>query len=415
VSAPATVTCSSDDDVRSTTVETDGVIRGLLAEETYQCVATAEGYEETDPVEITPVGLPPDLSLPILKKEGDAGYHLLQLSILNAVDSGELVSGRYLTVFDPEGRPRWQWPAGGGDVDVSWVGPEQILYGGTGMDLDVPPKIVDLDGTPLWEAPSTVDWKGRQFGVWNHDVGLSADGNSVLALVHDVSSGADPLDFWVIELDRSTGEVRNFLDVYTAGIAALPDPDGSDDPYHPNSVWDDESRIYVNLRGVSRLLCFDRFSGELLWWLGMGSEFQLLDKDGNPLPDSEWFFNAHDLKLIDGLLYVFDNGAERKNVGTISYSRVLVMRIDEAKRTATIEVSWEDPSEGPHWLAPIWGGVDPVPDGLSVAISNLWWVNDEGPHSALLHLDSQQNVSWKLYFEDPHVALYRSEWRPTFP
>jgi len=216
-------------------------------------------------------------------------------------------------------------------------------------------------------------------------------------------------------LDRSTGEVRNFLDVYTAGIAALPDPDGSDDPYHPNSVWDDESRIYVNLRGVSRLLCFDRFSGELLWWLGMGSEFQLLDKDGNPLPDSEWFFNAHDLKLIDGLLYVFDNGAERKNVGTISYSRVLVMRIDEAKRTATIEVSWEDPSEGPHWLAPIWGGVDPVPDGLSVAISNLWWVNDEGPHSALLHLDSQQNVSWKLYFEDPHVALYRSEWRPTFP
>lgn len=414
VSAPATVTCTSADDERQATADQDGVIRGLLAEETYNCLASAEDYADSPAVSLTPPALPADLSLPVIRKEGDAGFHLLQLSILNPVDQGDLLSGRYLVVFDDQGRPRWQFPGGGGDVDVSWVGKEEILFGGTGMDTVYRPMIVDLDGNLLWEEPETVDWKGRTLGGWNHDVGLSYDGTRVLALVHDLGIGADPLDFGVVELDRETGEVLNYLDVFVNGVAALPEPDGAD-PYHPNSIWDDESRIYVNLRGASRLLCFDRSSGELLWWMGMGGQFQLLDTDGTPLPDDQWFFNAHDAKVIDGRLTIFDNGLERGQLDGPSYSRVLSMRIDETARTATIESAWQDPRVGAKWLAPIWGGVDPIPGGLSVAISNLWWLNDEGPHSALLHVNDDQKLTWGLEFEDPHVGLYRSEWRPEFP
>lgn len=74
-------------------------------------------------------------------------------------------------------------------------------------------------------------------------------------------------------------------------------------------------------------------SGEVLWRLGREGDFTAESDDPNP-----WFSHQHDgVWLEDGRLLVFDNGNYRFDSDDTARSRGQVWRLDEGKRTATLE------------------------------------------------------------------------------
>lgn len=411
VSAPSTVVCTTTDDERVLEVEEEGTIRGLLASEEYSCVAQAEGWSDSSPVQVNVEALPTDLPLPTVKIRGDAGFHLLQYSKLNDLSDEKAIEARYLAVLDDKGRPRWQFPGGAGDVDTSWVAPGQILFGGFGIDKPFPPTVVDLDGKVLWMGPDEVVIGGRPYGDWNHDVGLNAEGNGVMGLVRQLDTGPDDYNFQILELSLENGEVLWFWDAFTYAADVLPPPVGLD-PYHANSVWEDGGRIYVSLRADNRVIAIDKATNQVLWSMGPGLDFALQDTDGQPLAEIEWFYSQHDVKVVGDLMYVYDNGNERKEAGGTADTRVAVYRIDEERRIATREMMWTKKG----WFTFLWGGLDPIPGGYSVAASSLYWMEEGGPNAELFHLDAAgEELTWRVQFEDPTVSLYRSEWSAEFP
>src|SRR5262249_42163263 len=75
-------------------------------------------------------------------------------------------------------------------------------------------------------------------------------------------------------------------------------------------------------------------TGQVLWRLGLGGDFKILDGD-----DSLWFSHQHDAQILpDGVsLLLFDNGNTRtwRNSGQ-GNSRGQLWRIDEAAGTAKL-------------------------------------------------------------------------------
>ncbi len=76
-------------------------------------------------------------------------------------------------------------------------------------------------------------------------------------------------------------------------------------------------------------------SGDVLWRLGNEGDFTAISDDLSP-----WFSHQHDGTILeDGRLLVFDNGNFRREDDSTANSRGQVWRLDEDKRTATLELN----------------------------------------------------------------------------
>lgn len=74
-------------------------------------------------------------------------------------------------------------------------------------------------------------------------------------------------------------------------------------------------------------------SGNVVWRLGEGGDFSLVDESGDPWP---WFSHQHDARLVDGQLIVYDNGNTRVDRRGGGNSRGQVYRLDEQTMRATL-------------------------------------------------------------------------------
>lgn len=408
----------------------DFVVRALLADATYACVATADGAT-SNTAEVTPPPLPDTLPLPSVVVPGDpatVGLHLVNLGRLGDPAADEYFVDEWLVVLDADGRPRWrrEGAGGGGDIDATWLPEGAVLYGGDRGASSIPPTVRDLDGDLLFQAPDDAATAFEEPGSWHHDAGVSADGASVWALaVERIPDAERPEIDWegfvVKRVDRATGETTWAWSASEDGVAGglAPGSAANRQPHHANAVQDveeaDGTKLYVSLRNPSRVLKVDVATGAVDWSLGQGGDFVLLDADGAPAADDLWFYGQHDVKRVGDLLVVYDNGLYRAQHGGTAYSRALVLELDEDARTARIVTSWRDVRDGEDWYSPAWGGLDLHPDGaLDLALGHWWWLSPDAPfRSALARLVPDgaggADVAWRVEFDEPEIGLYRAD------
>lgn len=414
------------------------VIRGLLAGTRYACTATVDRSSSEEPsseeVSVTTPPLPATFPVVELSVPGDpalVGYHLVNLARLidPALDEEVFFSGEYVAILDAEGRPRWRYPGeGGGDIDVTWLGDGRILFGGFGAEVSTAPTIVDLDGATRLLVPESQDATWEVPASWHHDVGISEDGGSIWALDEESipldTDGAVWEGFVVKQLDITTGATLDAWSSMDDGVARgglLPGTRTDRFPFHANAVWDrmesDGAKLYVSLRDANQVIRIDLATRQVDLKIGLGGNLTLLHADGSPASDGDWFFGQHDVKRVGDRLVVYDNGVHRADYGSLEVSRALVLLLDEAAGTATIETSW---GSNPDWDEPAWGGLDRREDGrLDLAVGNFWWILPERAPIrsalALLAPDDEgagaggATEEWRLLFPDREIALYRSD------
>jgi hypothetical protein len=388
------VVCQGADDSRSVTVEDSAVLRFLLADTLYRC--TQGSFEKEVRTQALPEGMPlPTVSVP----SEEAGYHLLYPHEWSNRDTGI----GWLMVVDGLGRIRWQLLlAEELAMDLTWM-----VEGFFVTATDLAPQLLDLDGQRLWQEP----WEaGSAYEIpesWNHDGAPTEDGSSVLSISKEQlpsKTDTSPEGFLIRETDWETRQLRWSWSSAVDGADRLKPLAHPEDPYHANTVIEYQDAILVNLRRTSQILKINHDTKKIEWILGDNGDFALLDQQGQPSED--WFEGPHDIKLIDGMLYLFDNRTSRQG------SRILVLAIDESKRTAQLEREWLLEQE-PPWYAPAWGGVDLLSDGtLSVAYGDQG--DPDQPPAAVFLIDPDNRLRWRLDFPEGW-AIYRSDWKAELP
>jgi hypothetical protein len=407
---PRTVTCSAGEDVRSADVDGEGFVRGLLADTTYDCDSGDYATSVKTP------SIPSDLQLGTVEVAADVPWHLLNV---NHEQADRDLADRFLVIVDERGRPRWQLEGvGGSDIDATWLGDGQILFGGDNYYGEhLPPTVIDLDGAVLWQADDERATRLQDHEGWHHDVGFDAENPDRLwALTGETvgSGAAEYRSFIVLGIDHATGET---VTTWSGSGHADALPEGEEwDRWHANAIWDvaegDETALYLSLRRVGAVVKIWPEADELAWWLGYGGDWTLLEADGTEADVTRWFYGQHDVKRIGDRLTMFDNSARRPTELGTPPTRVLELALDEEARTARIAFEW---SLTPAWSAYRWGGVDPLDDGGYCVNATRDPVEDAGNEpTQLLHVSAGGAVEWQVTFEEG-TGMYRAMELESFP
>lgn len=405
--------------------EQQTVIRGLKADSQYTCwsetvASSSEESHRSTPLTFAVGKLPLDLEAPRIQIPSQdlarTGYMLINYGTLHFPWR---IENRYILLLDPQGNIRWFYSnAGGGDVDASFLGNDQLLIGGNGGET-VPATIIGLDKRVVFQDRQTLTRPGELENSTNHDVGLSEDGQSIYTMTY-ASTGVYN-SFVIKEIDIATDEVIWDWSGLEEGVQAGVLPPGSaddTDPHHANAIddqWENgKEYLYVSLRDQNQVLKIDKLTGAVVWKLGVGGDFTLLDSNGAPAEDARWFFHQHDAKVYGPrLLALHDNGVGREAYGGRDYTRALQLELDQVAMTARIRFEYTEQG----WEEPIWGGYDVLSDGRSLVAQGHCWeceVSNPGPsptrrRSSLVELDPRGHVLWRAELPSEKAHLYRVE------
>jgi hypothetical protein len=400
LAGPASATCTSPDDPAEVhhvaspdTRARELVVYGLLADTAYTCEILAAG--RTWPVAFRTEPLPdflPSWEL-VAADSGWGGYTLLNHGTDDRTDRQAKI-----LLVDRDGALRWyhQVPFNAPDLDVSWLGDGQVLYGG---GYAAPPTIVDLAGAVVARA--------AEVDVYHHHVERLPDAR-FLTLTLDPNTAGDVswtgMEVEILEPDLASTSwawpTQRGVDEGWLPVQASPG-----DPYHVNSVARIDEALYVNFRNLSTLAKLDADTGDLAWLLGPTGDFALLNTDGTPADPADWFYGAHAPEHHGTRILLHDNGFLRP--GELQ-SRILALELDEAALTARILWSYEEPG----WYEPIWGDVDELPDGhVLFTRAHCGTCRPSDPSTtAIVEIDpTTLEVVWRLQFADVHDAGYRAE------
>lgn len=108
---------------------------------------------------------------------------------------------------------------------------------------------------------------------------------------------------------------------------------------HGNSVVPvpGENAYLMSLRNVSRVIKIDRGTGDVIWQMGEGLDFEWI---GNEQEYDKWFHMQHDANwLDDGRFFVYDNSYFASSPGDTLWSRAMELEVDED--AMTVELLWE--------------------------------------------------------------------------
>lgn len=388
---------------------------GLLADATYTCVAqTTGGTCQGKTATVSVVTEPSPVPLPMLALHPE--HQTSTWGAYTLFNHQRPCAGDHLNrllVVDPEGRPRWDYEIGmdyESSIDIESVlySKDSVLWAG-GQQVEGSPEIVGLDGVVRYEAT----YPGSELDVYHHDMEQLPDGR-ILGIVesdvHGVNTSGEE-DTWngfsLVEHDPATGEVTWRWDAQTAyDFGELPAAAPEDyDPYHANSVVvvndADGEGAYVGLLDQNVLLRIDRATGHVLYAVGPGRDFQVVDGNGVS-PDDEWFDHFHGANLYGDRMYVYDNA------WTTDQTRAMSFRIYGANRT--IEPVWSWTEYG--WEEPNWGDVDELPSGAVLILMShrICGGGGEDHPGALVEVDpATQEVKWRLDFLDDDDSTYRAQ------
>ncbi|MEQ1502125.1 MAG: aryl-sulfate sulfotransferase [Myxococcota bacterium] len=421
VDPPAAITlrCAAPDladEVHQVEIPADAtgpvVLRGLLSDTAYTCVATGPGGAIGATSVVTPPlpdGLPDRFEVTESDPRSAGGF-----TLTNWFRTSD-ASDQHVIVVDPEGRVRWHWELGedcSSSLDAAPAGPGRIVVGG---GETVNPRLVDLDGHVSWISPDPEVGDG-----FHHHVESLPDGD-VLSLVttFDQRDGVGPTwrGFRVEQRDPDTDAVTwDWNSQQGVDAGTLAPGAGDDNPYHANAaaVVDDDPdgpAVWISAKAQNAILRIDRGTEVLRDAIGVGGAFSLYDADGAPLTDLDWFYGQHAIEVDLPFVRMIDNGVGRP--GHFPSTRALELEVDLEARTATIGWSWTEDG----WFEPVWGDIDALaggPEGPTVRITRGHFVPDgvapigSGP-SSIVEVDrATGDVVWRLVFDAAH-AVYKSE------
>jgi len=204
------------------------------------------------------------------------------------------------------------------------------------------------------------------------------------------------------EIDIATGRrlfewrARDHVDL-TESYAPLPQGNSAHLPYdyfHANSVGlAADGNIILSARHTWTVYKLDKRTGRVIWRLGG-------KKSDFPLDANAKFSWQHDFRQRrDGSYGLFDNGAgvtkER------DYSRGLVLKLDEAARTATFVREFVHPEK---LSAPTQGNFRELPDGGSF----IGW--GQKPHFTEHNADGTVRLAGRLPLDNQSYRAYKAEW-----
>lgn len=380
------------------------LLQGLLADTTYQCQVLDPLRDDQAVADGTGTTPPADVPAPWHIVEHDPSRSYGAYTLFNVGDGDSNVEPHQLVIVDALGRLRWtklipdEFP----DCDATLLLPDQtVLYGG---GQGISPTIETLAGEVLWQAPE----RPHENRYHHHAERLPS--GEVLTMTHteefDPSGSGQTWIGFQIERWNEAGEMTwSWTSQRAVDEGWLPVPGPSAvDPWHANSVAVDEQGItYVNLRQKSWLLAIDP-DGQVLWRLGNGGDFTLVDAAGTVLPNTEWFYGAHAPEHYGDRILFHDNGYGR--AGIPRYSQALEMIIDTTAMTATPTWSWTEDG----WYEPIWGDIDELPTGnilLGRGHCGSCTPDDQSEVTEV-HRDSG-DVVWRLAFDDRRYGLFRAQ------
>ncbi len=190
-----------------------------------------------------------------------------------------------------------------------------------------------------------------------HEFVLTRRSTALVILYHAIEWDMSPLggarfgsaiDCVIQELEVETGRVLfewhtlDHIDLDETRIVYNP-PDNRDHPYdyfHMNSIEEDaDGNLIISARHTFAIYKIDRRSGEIAWRLhGERSDFEM--EEGT---EFRW---QHDARVhADGTLSLFDNHESRQDMGDTTWSRGLVLQLDEVAMTATLVREYIHPTE----------------------------------------------------------------------
>lgn len=371
---------------------------GLLADTVYHCEAATLGHPATTASHAVRVGsLPRE---PALSGTGSSAASWGAWTVLLWDVRADL--SRHIVIVDPDGRLRWIYeieagPLPGIEVTVTEEG--KVLAGG---GPDYPPRLLSLSGDPEWVMPPLPDGE-----AYHHDVELHGD--EIVALATETFSGTELewIGFQVLGLGVPTGDTRWRVSSAHAVEAGdlMPGSTPGEDVYHANAVSMIDDHLTVSLAQSNQIIRLDAGSGEALWQLGAGLDFQLLDPAGVPvLDDAAWFYGQHDPEWHGDRVLMLDNGTTP--LREPRYSRALELEVDPAAGTARILWEWRDPG----WFSPIMGDADRLPNGNVLLSRPRCYTCPSSVRSSIVELDpATDEVVWRLDFLDDTDSLYRAE------
>lgn len=315
---------------------------------------------------------PPRIQVVDLDAGASSGVVLVTPSLVpsaRGVDEAEAIAegkGQAgVMILDRRGELVWFQPTDGlaTNLEVQQYRGQPVLTYWTGKIVDGIGygKVVLLDGAYRTIATVT-GGNGLQADL--HDFTLTPQGTALVTAYTTRAADLRPVggarhgmvqDGVVLEVDISTGRVLHEwhsldhvgVDETYASLTA-----GAFDYFHLNSVsLDDDANLLVSARNTWTLYKVDRTTGEVVWRLGgKRSDFAM-----GAATNFEWQHHAR--RLADRRLTVFDDAATPAEE---TQSRALVLVVDEATRTVTLDRAYTHPAK---LLASYEGSVQVLPDG----------------------------------------------------
>jgi hypothetical protein len=385
---------------------------GLLADTPYGCTLS-------DP-DGTPLWWGSFLTDPL--PEGMAVMRVSGEPSRTALDEGYLLVNHWklgsrpevqrLLVVDGHGQIRWYlaFPdAETGGLAGTWLTPDTMITGG---GQSSPPALRDLSGDAWFTVPPELEPDPG----YHHEALVTSEGWLVsLQGVTNTLGGASFVGFRIEAYDPATGELAWEYDSQAdvdAGVLPVPPPTDPD-PYHANAISfvDDDPEgpgVWVALRGLGTVARIDKASRRITYQLGPGLTDQLVDPDGQPLSDDDWFWSLHDpeVQVRDGAIEIllYDNGGRRPGA---PYSRAARYRLSAP---GTVELLWEWTE--PRWYEPNFGSVQTLPDGhVLIGTGHCVDCGTPGDTAWVAEVDPvTQSVVWRLDLTGDDDSLYRAEY-----
>ena len=295
------------------------------------------------------------------------------LAVVTALEDNEST----LLMFDMEGRPRWFYRmedlANAAGTEAHLAADSSILLGGAVLAGKSPIKL-DLTGATIWEGP--VQPEVGVYGFMHHTFQQIQNGN-YLTLISEFEDGR--LFDVVVELDETLNTVHSWStedlfaeqDTSAWGNAALVDLDGGFG--------------YYNSRHNHTLYKYDRDSGDVIWALGAGGDFEMTTAHDEP-----WLGGQHAPEIHgDGTILFMDNGWNQR-----TYSRVIEYSLDTERMEASI--AWEYPGElaVDEWYNSTWGDANRLPNGNTLITAGSM-INGESP-SRIFEVMEDGTLVWEL-------------------
>ncbi len=380
-------------------------LQGLLADTNYECRAevTQEGSTRQLEATFSTGSLPDWVRLPELS--GDPERSWGAYTLLNHFVNGKDVDEQKLLIFDRHGRVRWYLDLQDNitNVDASYLGDGTVLYGG---GYGAPPRVIDLFNNVLFQGAAPVDGVNH-----HHDTEMLPSGRiAALFTTRDQLDEEEWTGFGVEVIEVPSGEIVWSYASQTAVDAGELAP-GEGDPWHANALQIIEEDgvlkdVYVNLRDINVLVRIDPETERHTSVLGPGGDYELLDADGDPADEADWFYWPHSPEVAGDRVLFYDNRNPRPTTET---SRAVEFTLDEEAQTA--QVSWEWTER--NFREQAWGDVDALPSGdvlVTIAHCEACELSDTQGRSAVVEVERETgDVLWRLTWPEATDGLYRAD------